>query len=70
MVTSYRYTMVRAGRQMVMWRVQKCPASPVAIVRASWKVMMRGVKEGSGRAEHSRRMQGKGGRCSRREAIT
>ena len=61
--------MVRAGREMVMWGVEKCSASPVAIVRAGWKVVVRGVKEGPGRAEHSGRMQSKCGRCSGREAI-
>ena len=52
-----------------MWGVQECPASPVAIMRAGWKVVVRGVQEGSWRAENSGRMQGKGGCCSGREAI-
>ena len=62
--------MVRTGRQMVMWRVEKCSASSVTVVWAGWKVVVWRVKEGSGRAEHSGRMQGKRGRCSGREAIT
>ena len=61
--------MVRAGRQMVMWGVEKCSASPMTIMWAGWEMVVRGVKEGPGRAEHPGRMQGKCRCCSGREAI-
>ena len=54
---------------MVMWGVEKCSASPMAIMRTGWEMVVRGVKQGPGRAEHSGRMQGKCRCCSGREAI-
>ena len=54
---------------MVMWGVEKCSASPVAVMWAGGEMVVRGVKQGPGRAEHSGRMQGKCRCCSGREAI-
>ena len=52
-VTSH---MMRAGRQMMMRRVEECSACSVTIMRAAREVVVGRVKQSSRRTQNSRRV--------------